>query len=200
VPRFSPDPSEAPKSRSDARSEPIARLTRREEFLNAAKGKRCHTAAFTLQCAASVSTAPKRCSDSTMRPEVDLVSKPHYFLGIPPRVGITITKKIGSAVTRNRIRRRFKEALRWLSPLPASRGHDYVIVARREALGMPFPMLIESLSKAFIRVTKPSGNTGAAQVVADARSQGSCTAQGTRESRPLVDKAGKDRTGKAPNE
>jgi ribonuclease P protein component len=58
-----------------------------------------------------------------------------------PRFGFTVTKQCGGAVQRNRIRRRLKEALRLLNPLPARPGHDYVIVARPEALGMPFSAL-----------------------------------------------------------
>ena len=52
----------------------------------------------------------------------------------PPRFGFTVTKQFGGAVQRNLIRRRLKEALRLLKPLPARPGHDYVILARPEAL------------------------------------------------------------------
>ncbi len=68
-------------------------------------------------------------------------------LHVPPRAGITVTRKQGNAVERNRIRRRLREALR---SCPASRmqcGHDYVIVARREVLSASFAELKEELAR-----------------------------------------------------
>jgi len=56
----------------------------------------------------------------------------------PPRVGFTVTKKHGNAVERNRMRRRLKEAVRLNAAFAMQPGHDYVIVARREVLGIPF--------------------------------------------------------------
>ncbi|MCC2608307.1 ribonuclease P protein component [Neorhizobium petrolearium] len=55
-----------------------------------------------------------------------------------PRVGFTITKKQGNAVERNRMRRRLKEAVRQSAGFAMKNGHDYVIVARREVLAVPF--------------------------------------------------------------
>ena len=69
-----------------------------------------------------------------------------------PRFGFTVTKQSGGAVQRNRIRRRLKEALRLLSPLPARPGHDYVILARPEALSMPFLGLQAELLRAFDKI------------------------------------------------
>lgn len=55
-----------------------------------------------------------------------------------PRVGFTVTKKQGNAVERNRMRRRLKEAVRQSAGFAMKNGHDYVIVARREVLAVPF--------------------------------------------------------------
>ena len=57
-----------------------------------------------------------------------------------------MTKKAGNAVERNRIKRRFREALRapGLAALP---DHDYVIVARREALAAPFAALVGEIRR-----------------------------------------------------
>ena len=52
-----------------------------------------------------------------------------------PRFGFTVTRKIGNAVVRNRIRRRFKEALRLLAPGIIAPGHDYVVIARPDHFG-----------------------------------------------------------------
>ena len=46
------------------------------------------------------------------------------------RLGITVSKKIGNSVTRNRVRRWIKEAYR-LNPLQFDRGSDLVFVARK---------------------------------------------------------------------
>ena len=70
------------------------------------------------------------------------------------RVGFTVTKKIGNAVVRNRVRRRLKEALRAAWPLEAPGGRDYVLVARREALTRQFAALIGDLRQAFLAVPR----------------------------------------------
>ncbi len=70
----------------------------------------------------------------------------------PPRFGFTVTKKLGNAVVRNRIRRRLKEAVR-LSHLPYARSdHDYVIVARSAALDFAFERLCADVVSALKRV------------------------------------------------
>ncbi|MFN7025697.1 MAG: ribonuclease P protein component [Pseudorhizobium sp.] len=62
-----------------------------------------------------------------------------------PRVGFTVTKKHGNAVERNRMRRRLKEAVRHSAAFAMKPGHDYVIVARREVLTVPFAELTVQL-------------------------------------------------------
>ena len=71
-----------------------------------------------------------------------------------PRVGFTVTRKVGSAVVRNRIRRRLKEALRSALPLETQADHDYVLMARREALGRSFAELVEDVRQAFRAVQR----------------------------------------------
>lgn len=65
----------------------------------------------------------------------------------PPRVGFTVTRKSGDAVTRNRIRRRLKEACRVHAGGDMSAGRDYVIVGRPEVLSVSFDALKEELSR-----------------------------------------------------
>lgn len=63
-----------------------------------------------------------------------------------PRVGFTVTRKQGNAVERNRMRRRLREVVRLIEGVSFRPGHDYVLVARREALTAPFANLGQALS------------------------------------------------------
>lgn len=59
------------------------------------------------------------------------------------RVGITVSKKLGKAHIRNRIRRRLREVYR-LSEEAFQPGWDIVLVARSRALNAPFSQLTDS--------------------------------------------------------
>ena len=70
------------------------------------------------------------------------------------RLGFTVTKKMGNAVTRNRIRRRLKEAARLVFKEYACEGFDYVIISRLPALDEDFSVLkkdLKYLLKSFIK-------------------------------------------------
>lgn len=67
---------------------------------------------------------------------------------VGPRFGFTITKKIGNAVTRNRIRRRLKAAFAAETKDAALGSCDYVVVARQAALDRPFDLLLGDVSRA----------------------------------------------------
>lgn len=60
------------------------------------------------------------------------------------RVGITVSKKLGKAVVRNRVRRRIREAYR-LNEERFLPGWDIVIVARSRAVEVSFQKLTQSL-------------------------------------------------------
>ena len=74
------------------------------------------------------------------------------FAASGPRFGFTITRKVGPAVVRNKIRRRLKEALRTLEPSLMRRDHDYVVVASRATHDYPFAGLQDALRQAFDRL------------------------------------------------
>ncbi len=104
------------------------RLTRRADFLAARDGLRALGASFLVQ-------ARKR-GDARA-----------------PRVGITVTKKAGNAVERNRIRRRLRAAVKSLTDMTRP-GFDYVLIARREAITAPFASLLNDLERALKRLHK----------------------------------------------
>jgi ribonuclease P protein component len=116
------------------------KLARRADFLAAAQGKRWRLRSFTLQAIAQKGPP----GDETPGDGV-------------PRFGFTVTKKLGGAVVRNRIRRRLKEALRLADTLPARPWHDYVIVAQPAALGQRFCALQDELQRAFTDIHGPGG-------------------------------------------
>ncbi len=64
-----------------------------------------------------------------------------------PRVGFTVTKKVGNAVIRNRVRRRLREAVRVHAARDMSPGNDYVIVGREDVLFAPFGQLAAELTR-----------------------------------------------------
>jgi ribonuclease P protein component len=111
----------------------MERLRRRADFLAAATGNRAPTGDFVLQ----------------MRARQD---------GGPVRVGFTVSKKVGNAVERNRVRRRLREVVR-RAAAGMQPGHDYVLIGRRTALKTPFPRLIEELEQAVRRAH--AGSKGA---------------------------------------
>ena len=111
----------------------VARMRTRAEFLAARRGRRLNGPFFFVEA---------------------LDRKD----GGPARIGLTVTRKVGNAVERNRIRRRLREAIRTGCGADMPDGFDYVIVARRDLLDVPFVALKDELSRRFARAT-PSGRT-----------------------------------------
>ncbi len=72
------------------------------------------------------------------------------------RVGFTVTKKHGSAVVRNRIRRRLREATRTLLPNLAQAGHDYVFIAKAIYATCPYEKILDDIRFAFGHIHRGS--------------------------------------------
>ena len=64
-------------------------------------------------------------------------------------IGFTVTKRLGNAVTRNRIRRRLKEAVKLTSALDKLESRNLVIVAKQSALTCDFASLVQKLEEGF---------------------------------------------------
>jgi len=63
----------------------------------------------------------------------------------PPRIGFTVSRKVGNAVCRNRARRRLRAAADKVMAEHARTGTDFVLIGRRTTLTRPFRALIDDL-------------------------------------------------------
>ncbi|MDB5510822.1 MAG: ribonuclease protein component [Enterovirga sp.] len=111
----------------------IGRLTKRPEFLAAASGRRFHTERLTIQ------GRPRDAAEAVE--------------GL--RVGFTVTKRVGGAVVRNRIRRRLRSAVSEAGLAFRASAMDVVVIGRHGALSAPFPVLIDDLSRGLDVVSRP---------------------------------------------
>ena len=70
------------------------------------------------------------------------------------RVGYTVTKKIGNAVVRNRMKRRFRALAAELLPQAGVRGADHVLIGRAGGVERDFGLLRAELGKALAKVAR----------------------------------------------
>lgn len=70
------------------------------------------------------------------------------------RVGFTVTRKIGGAVVRNRMKRRFRALARDILPEAGIRGADHVLIGRAGGIERPFAALERDLRGALGRIAK----------------------------------------------
>jgi ribonuclease P protein component len=110
----------------------MERLRQRADFLAAAAGSKATAAAFLLQ--------------ARKRKDVG-----------PARFGFTVSKKVGNAVERNRVRRRLREVVRLAATSRMHSGHDYVLVGRRAALNLPFDRMRRDFDGALQRLHEGRG-------------------------------------------
>jgi ribonuclease P protein component len=105
-------------------------LTRRKDFLAANAGRRAAMPGFVL----------------LVRERAD---------GDPAmRIGYTVTKKIGNAVVRNRMKRRFRMLAHELLPEGGVRGADHVLIGRNGGVERDFALLRTELTKALKKVAR----------------------------------------------
>jgi ribonuclease P protein component len=74
------------------------------------------------------------------------------------RYGVTVTKKIGGAVVRNRMKRRFRALLRELLPGQGVAGADHVLIGRDGGIERDFALLRDELAAALARATAGKGD------------------------------------------
>jgi ribonuclease P protein component len=111
-------------------------LKKRNEFLWVRGGRRWSAAAFVLE--------------ARVRQKAETA-------GEPARFGYTVSKKVGGAVVRNRVRRRLRALTASLDPKQVQTGFDYVLIARTAAIGRAFADLKADLDQALLRIHQAPG-------------------------------------------
>lgn len=110
----------------------VGRLLQREDFLRVAAQRRsCATPGVVVQCASQ----PADTSDEDSL-----------------RFGLTLSRKVGGAVSRNRARRRLRALALEVLDRHAAGARDYVLIGRTETVRRPFADLRRDLEKALRRL------------------------------------------------
>ena len=78
--------------------------------------------------------------------------------GAGKRFGVTVTKKIGNAVVRNRMKRRFRELLRAALPGEGLPDTDHVLIGREGGIERDFARIGEELAAALLRAAEGKGD------------------------------------------
>ena len=91
------------------------------------------------------------------KPGFVLLTRPNDGLGI--RFGVTVTKKIGNAVVRNRMKRRFRELLRAALPEGGIPDHDHVLIGRAGGVERDFQIMAEELQRSLERARSGKGDS-----------------------------------------
>ncbi len=115
-------------------------IRKRADFLAANRGKRFVTPDFVL-------LAHRRRPDHAI--ETDTI-----------RYGITVTKKIGNAVARNRMKRRFRALLAQSLPDHGITGVDHILIGRKANKETDFATMKANLEKGLKYLAKKLGQTG----------------------------------------
>jgi ribonuclease P protein component len=102
----------------------LSTIKKRADFLAANGGRRASTPGFILL------VRDRKDADAAMR------------------VGFTVTKKIGGAVVRNRMKRRFRALAREIVPAKGFAGSDHVMIGRARGVERDFGLLRTELTKA----------------------------------------------------
>ena len=106
----------------------LANIRKRADFLAANGGLRTTTPGFILLI------RDRKDADASMR------------------VGFTVTKKIGGAVVRNRMKRRFRALAREVVPAKGLAGADHIMIGRAKGVERDFGLLRSELASALDRL------------------------------------------------
>lgn len=107
----------------------LEHLRKRSEFVAMGGGQKVHTSSIVLQMR-------KRDGDANEC----------------MRAGFTVTRKVGNAIVRNRIKRRLRAVAQISLSSNGNSGHDYVLIGKRAALNAKFGSLVNEMRKALKRL------------------------------------------------
>jgi ribonuclease P protein component len=136
---WSQHPERTPRARSqeavglivqDSVMAPYSVIRKRADFLAANRGRRFATPGFVL-------LVQDRRDDNPVI-----------------RLGITITKKVGNAVIRNRMRRRFRVLARELLGKHGKSGADHILIGRGDGIERDFVVLRSDMKRAFEKLAQ----------------------------------------------
>jgi ribonuclease P protein component len=135
VPRPHGDPGRAQGAERPSRARPqeaqrLATIRKRADFLAANGGKRASTPGFILL------VRDRKDASAAMR------------------VGFTVTRKIGGAVVRNRMKRRFRALAREIIPQQGFAGADHVMIGRSGGVEREFGALRTELEYALDKLRR----------------------------------------------
>lgn len=105
----------------------LERVTRRADYLAANQALRAPMPGFVL----------------LVRPRGD---------GGSMRIGITVSSKVGNAVTRNRMKRRFRELARLVLPEAGVPSADHILIGRVQGIERDYSLLEAELRKALAKL------------------------------------------------
>jgi ribonuclease P protein component len=114
----------------DREAAPYSFIRKRPEFLAANRGQRFATPGFVLLV------------HDRKDASVDI------------RLGITITKKVGNAVIRNRMRRRFRALMQEMLAVRGKAGADHILIGRGDGIERDFDVLRRDMIRAFERIAQ----------------------------------------------
>jgi ribonuclease P protein component len=100
-----------------------------------------------------------------LRPETGVAGAKVHAAGVPVasglRIGFTVSRALGGAVQRNRMKRRLREAVRMTRPA-AGPNADVVINPKKSLLTVDFTAVVNEVGRAFVVIReKLAGKTGA---------------------------------------
>lgn len=130
----------------------LPRLKNRADFLRVAKGRNAAMPGLVLQARARADGG------------VTLTSA--------PRVGFTVTRKVGNAVVRNRAKRRLRAVADAVLAQRARPDHDYVVVGRSGTVTRGFVALCSDLDRALAKVHAPARGGGGQRKKVSGRAPG----------------------------
>jgi ribonuclease P protein component len=128
--RGRPQGPERPPGARPQKAQRLDTIRKRADFLAANAGKRASTPGFVLL------VRDRKDSDAAMR------------------VGFTVTKKIGGAVVRNRMKRRFRALAREIVRANGIPGADHVMIGRAKGVEREFSLLRSELAGALDQLRK----------------------------------------------